>query len=80
MASKLNPYLQFKDNAREAMTYYQDVFGGDLVVNTFGEYGGERRRGDALPARSAQRLHADGVRHPRGHARRLDPAATSRSA
>ena len=40
MASKLNPYLQFKDNAREAMTYYQDVFGGDLVVNTFGEYGG----------------------------------------
>src|SRR6476619_8223322 len=29
MASKLNPYLQFKDNAREAMTYYQDVFGGD---------------------------------------------------
>ena len=41
MASKLNPYLQFKDNAREAMTYYQDVFGGDLVVNTFGEYGGD---------------------------------------
>ena len=40
MASKLNPYLQFKDNAREAMTYYQGVFGGDLVVNTFNEYGG----------------------------------------
>jgi len=41
MASKLNPYLQFKDNAREAMTYYQDVFGGDLVVNTFGDFGGD---------------------------------------
>ena len=41
MASKLNPYLQFKDNAREAMTFYQGVFGGDLVVNTFGEYGGD---------------------------------------
>ena len=40
MASKLNPYLQFKDNAHEAMTYYQGVFGGDLVVNTFAEYGG----------------------------------------
>jgi PhnB protein len=40
MASKLNPYLQFKDNAREAMTFYQDVFGGDLVINTFDEYGG----------------------------------------
>ena len=40
MASKLNPYLQFKDNAREAMTYYQEVFGGDLAINTFNEYGG----------------------------------------
>jgi PhnB protein len=41
MASKLNPYLQFKDNAREAMTYYQDVFGGELTINTFSEYGGD---------------------------------------
>jgi PhnB protein len=41
MASKLNPYLQFKDNAREAMTFYHDVFGGDLAVNTFSEYGGD---------------------------------------
>jgi PhnB protein len=44
MASKLNPYLQFKDNAREAMTYYQDVFGGELNLSTFGEFnsaGGE---------------------------------------
>ena len=41
MASKLNPYLQFKDNAREAMTFYHDVVGGDLAVNTFSEYGGD---------------------------------------
>jgi len=41
MASKLNPYLQFKDDAREAMTYYQDVFGGELTINTFSEYGGD---------------------------------------
>ena len=80
MASKLNPYLQFKDNAREAMTFYQDVFGGDLVVNTFGEYGGDGDGDHALPARGAQRLHADGVRHPRGHATPPAPAATSRSA
>ena len=39
MASKLNPYLSFRDNAREAMTYYQEVFGGDLALSTFGEYG-----------------------------------------
>jgi PhnB protein len=40
MASRLNPYLSFRDNAREAMTFYQGVLGGELVVSTFGEFGG----------------------------------------
>ena len=39
MASLLNPYLSFRDNAREAMEFYQQVFGGELTVSTFGEYG-----------------------------------------
>lgn len=39
MASRLNPYLSFKDNAREAMEFYRSVLGGDLTVSTFGEYG-----------------------------------------
>ncbi len=39
MASRLNPYLSFADTARPAMEFYQQVFGGDLAVNTFGEYG-----------------------------------------
>ncbi len=39
MASRLNPYISFDGNAREAMEYYRSVFGGELVVNTFGEYG-----------------------------------------
>ena len=39
MASRLNPYLNFGDNAREAMEFYKSVFGGDLTLNTFGEYG-----------------------------------------
>ena len=39
MASLLNPYLSFRDNAREAMQFYQQVFGGELTVSTFGEYG-----------------------------------------
>lgn len=38
MATTLNPYLGFRDNAREAMTFYQSVFGGDLTMSTFGEY------------------------------------------
>ena len=39
MASRLNPYLTFEGNAREAMDYYRDVFGGDLRISTFGELG-----------------------------------------
>jgi PhnB protein len=37
MTSKLNPYLGFRDNAREAMEFYHSVFGGDLTLSTFGE-------------------------------------------
>lgn len=39
MTSRLNPYLSFPGNAREAMQFYADVFGGTLTMNTFGEYG-----------------------------------------
>jgi PhnB protein len=39
MATRLNPYLGFVDNAREAMTFYQQVLGGTLELNTFGQYG-----------------------------------------
>ena len=38
MATKLNPYLAFKDNAREAMEFYHSVFGGELRVSTFKEF------------------------------------------
>lgn len=35
----LNPYLTFDGTAREAMTFYQSVLGGELAVSTFGEFG-----------------------------------------
>jgi PhnB protein len=38
MQSKLNPYISFKDNAREAMEFYKTVFGGNLTISTFSEY------------------------------------------
>jgi PhnB protein len=38
MQSRLNPYISFKDNAREAMEFYKTVFGGKLVMNTFKEF------------------------------------------
>lgn len=34
----LNPYLSFRDNAKEAMAFYQSVFGGELTMSTFGDY------------------------------------------
>ncbi len=39
MPSRLNPYISFRGNARQAMEFYQEVFGGDLSLRTFGEFG-----------------------------------------
>ncbi len=38
MRSQLNPYLSFRDNARQAMEFYKTVFGGKLDMQTFKEY------------------------------------------
>jgi PhnB protein len=35
----LNPYFSFRDTAEEAMTFYRSVFGGELSVSRFSEYG-----------------------------------------
>ncbi|WGL52434.1 VOC family protein [Nocardioides sp. BP30] len=39
MGSKLNPYLSFRSEARQAMEFYQSVLGGELNVVTFGDFG-----------------------------------------
>jgi len=36
----LNPYLNFRGTAEEAMTFYQSVFGGELTKMTYAEMGG----------------------------------------
>jgi PhnB protein len=38
MSTRLNPYLSFRETAREAMSFYQSVFGGELTVSTFAEF------------------------------------------
>jgi PhnB protein len=43
MASRLNPYISFAGNARQAMKFYEQVFGGTLRLNTFGEFGAEEQ-------------------------------------
>ena len=40
MATRLNPYLTFRDTAREALEHYRSVLGGELTLSTFGELGG----------------------------------------
>ncbi len=36
--SQLNPYISFKDNAKQAMEFYQTVFGGKVETHTFKEF------------------------------------------
>ena len=41
MASRLNPYLNFNGNARQALEFYASVFGGDLTLSTFADFGAQ---------------------------------------
>lgn len=38
MKSRVDAYFSFKGNTREAMTFYQTVFGGKLDMSTFKDY------------------------------------------
>ena len=38
VTTRLNPYLGFRDNARQAMEFYQSVFGGELTLSSFGDF------------------------------------------
>jgi len=41
VSTRLNPYLNFPGTAREAMEFYESVFGGTLTVMTFADAGAE---------------------------------------
>jgi PhnB protein len=53
MPTILNPYLSFRDNARDAMNFYQSVFGGELTLSTFGDF-----RASDDPAEAEKIMHA----------------------
>ncbi|ALE07361.1 3-demethylubiquinone-9 3-methyltransferase [Arthrobacter sp. ERGS1:01] len=40
MTTRLNPYLGFRGNAKDAMEFYQSVFGGELTLSSFRDGGG----------------------------------------
>lgn len=54
MPTLLNPYIAFKDNAREAMEFYHSIFGGKLDMNSFAEGG----MPDVDPADVNKLMHA----------------------
>jgi PhnB protein len=39
MTTLLNPYISFPGTAREALEFYKSVFGGELEIHPFSEYG-----------------------------------------
>ncbi len=51
MATTLNPYISFKDTARQALEFYAEVFGGEPRISTFGDFG------------APEGTNADGVMH-----------------
>jgi PhnB protein len=38
MNTRLNPYLSFRDTARQAVDFYQSALGGEVTRSTFAEY------------------------------------------
>src|SRR3954470_10568688 len=51
MTAILNPYLNFRGTAREAIEFYHSVFGGELSVMTFAE------NGDPYPGEGDKVMH-----------------------
>ncbi|MDR7274508.1 VOC family protein [Catenuloplanes atrovinosus] len=41
MVARLNPYINFRGQAREALEFYREVLGGEVDVMTFGQMGTE---------------------------------------
>ncbi|BAJ74547.1 uncharacterized protein conserved in bacteria [Microbacterium testaceum StLB037] len=39
MSVQTTTHLNFRGDAREALTFYQSVFGGHLVINTYADFG-----------------------------------------
>lgn len=61
MATQLNPYLNFRDQARAAMEFYSSVFGGELSMQTFKEAGASPNAGDDEKIMHAQLITPNGI-------------------
>ncbi|TDN43148.1 PhnB protein [Curtobacterium flaccumfaciens] len=61
MTVRLNPYIGFRTQAREALGFYQSVFGGEVALSTFGEAGMTQDPADADKVMHGQLDGADGL-------------------
>jgi PhnB protein len=61
MAVQLNPYLNFRDNTREAMEFYHSVFGGELTTSTFEELGADVEPGEKDKIMHSQLVGDSGI-------------------
>lgn len=44
----LVPYVFFPGNAAEALTFYRDAFGGELIMHSYADFGRSDGPGDAI--------------------------------
>lgn len=71
----LNPYLNFDGNAKEALQFYQSVFGGELIIQKMEELPGMEISEDeknrilhiSLPLENGQQLMASDYLCNKGH-------------
>ena len=61
MPTRLNPYLNFRDEAREAMEFYRSVFGGELNVSTFADYNASQDPSDSDKVMHSQLEAPNGI-------------------
>lgn len=57
----LNPYLGFRDDARQAMEFYHSVFGGEVTFSTFAELQASQDPADADKIMHSQLVGATGL-------------------
>ncbi|WP_143965732.1 VOC family protein [Gordonia zhaorongruii] len=57
----LNPYVSFKDTARQAMEFYQQALGGDLDISTFEAFPDMVDPSEAANVMHAQLTTEDGL-------------------
>jgi PhnB protein len=59
--TRLNPYLNFRDTARQAMDFYQSVFGGELTRSVFADIQMPAEPGEEVKILHSQLVTGNGL-------------------